>query len=45
LAELVEAVGQATHNDRLCAWIIADLINSRIIRLEGRYHGRRVLVG
>lgn len=45
LAELVEAISQAAHDDRLGAWIVADLINSRLIRLEGRYYGRRVLVG
>jgi hypothetical protein len=45
LAELVATVNQMTHNDRLSAVIVADLINSRRVRLEGAYHGRRVHVG
>ena len=44
LAELVATVSQMTHNDRLSAAIVADLINSRRVRIEGRYHGRRVVV-
>jgi hypothetical protein len=45
LAELVATVNQMTHNDRLSAVIVADLINSRRVRLEGAYRGRRVLIG
>lgn len=44
LAELIATVNQMTHNDRLSAVIVADLINSQRVRLEGRYHGRRVLI-
>jgi hypothetical protein len=44
LAELVSIVSKITHNDRLSALIVADLINSRQVRLEGRFHGRRVVV-
>lgn len=45
LAELVETVVKLTHNERLGAFIVADMINSRIVRLEGQFHGRRVVVG
>ncbi len=45
LADLVNTVNEITHNQRLSAFIVADLINSRQIRLEGSFHGRRVMVG
>ncbi len=45
LGELVDTVTKMAHNERLGALIVADLINSRKIRLEGRFHNRRVVVG
>jgi hypothetical protein len=45
LAELVETVVQLTHNERLGAYIVADMINSRLVRLEGKFQGRRVVIG
>jgi hypothetical protein len=45
LAELVATVAGLTHNRRLSAVIVADMINSRKVRLEGLFHGRRVVIG
>lgn len=45
LADLIATVSKLTHDERLSAYIVADMINSRQVRLEGRYHGRRVHVG
>lgn len=45
LAELVATVSKLTRSKRLCALIVADLINSGKVRLEGQYHGRQVLIG
>ncbi len=45
LADLISTVNELTHNQRLSAFIVADLINSRQVKLEGAYHGRRVVVG
>ena len=45
LAELVATVVHITHNERLGAVIIADMINSRKVQLGGVFHGRRVVVG
>lgn len=44
LAELIAAVNQLTHDEQLGAYIVADLINSRKVRLEGEFHGQRVVV-
>lgn len=44
LADLIQTVSQLTHNEKLSAWIVADMINSRKIRLEGSFHGHRVVV-
>ena len=44
LAQLLATVNQFTHNDRLSALIVADLINTGRVRFEGRYHKRRVVV-
>lgn len=44
LGDLITTVNQLAHNQRLSAWIVADLINSRKVRLEGNFHGRRVVV-
>jgi hypothetical protein len=44
LADLVATVEKLTHDDRLSAYIVADMINTRQVRLEGRFHGRRVVV-
>ena len=45
LADLVATVSKLTHNERLSAYIVADMINSNLVRLEGQFHGRRVIVG
>ena len=44
LAELVATVDEFAHNDRLSAIIVADLINTRRVHLEGVFRGRRVIV-
>jgi hypothetical protein len=44
LAELINAVNQLTRDEQLGAYIVADLINSRKVRLEGDFQGRRVIV-
>lgn len=44
LADLVATVSKLTHNDRLGAYIVADMINSNLVRLEGQFHGQRVVV-
>ena len=44
LADLCATVSKLAHDDRLGAYIVADMINARLVRLEGRYHGRRVVV-
>ena len=44
LAELIATVNQLTQDDELGAYIVADLINSRKVRLEGEFSGQRVVV-
>ena len=44
LAELVTIVNRLTHDERLTAYIVADLINSHQVSLEGQFRGRRVVV-
>jgi hypothetical protein len=44
LADLVCTVTQLSRNEQLAAFIVADLINSRKVRLEGVFRGRRVVV-
>ena len=44
LAELVATVSKLTANERLSALIVADMINSRQVRLGGNFRGRRVIV-
>jgi hypothetical protein len=44
LAELISTVNQLTRDEQLGAYIVADLINSRKVRLEGEFQGHRVLV-
>jgi hypothetical protein len=44
LADLISTVNQLTRDEQLGAYIVADLINSRKVRLEGQFHGRRVVV-
>ena len=44
LAELIATVNQLTRDEQLGAYIVADLINSRKVRLEGEFHGRHVVV-
>ena len=44
-AELVNTVIKLTHNDRLGALVVADLVNTGRVRLGGRFHGRRVMIG
>jgi hypothetical protein len=44
LAQLVATVGEMTHNDQLTALIVADMINSRLVKLEGDFSGKRVVV-
>ena len=44
LADLVAAVTKLTRDERLSAYIVADMINSRQVRLEGEFQDRRVIV-
>jgi hypothetical protein len=44
LAELVAIVDKITHDDRLTAYIVADLINTNQVSFEGQFQGRRVVV-
>ncbi len=44
LADLVATVTKLTRNERLSAAIVADLINSRQVRLGGTFQNKRVLV-
>ena len=44
LAELITTVNQLTHDEQLGAYIVADLINSRKVRLEGQFQGHNVVV-
>ena len=44
LADLITTVNQLTRDEQLGAYIVADLINSRKVRLEGQFHGRKVVV-
>jgi hypothetical protein len=44
LAELISTVNQLTRDEQLGAYIVADLINSHKVRLEGQFHGRDVVV-
>ena len=44
LADLIATVTKLTHDERLSAYIVADMINSRQVRLEGEFRGRRVVV-
>ena len=44
LGDLVATVDELTHNRRLSTIVVADLINRRRVRLDGLFHGKRVLV-
>ena len=44
LADLVATVTKLTRDERLSAYIVADLINSRQVRLEGEFQDRRVII-
>ena len=44
LADLIAAVSELTHNEKLSAYIVADMINSRQVRLTGDLNHRRVVV-
>lgn len=45
LAELIAVVSKLTNNQRLCALIVADMINSGRVRLEGSFQNQQVVVG
>ena len=44
LQDLVAAVYSVAQDDQLSATIVADLINSGRVRLNGDFRGRRVVV-
>jgi hypothetical protein len=44
LADLIAAVSELTDNEKLSAYIVADMINSRQVRLTGELQDRRVVV-
>lgn len=44
LADLVATVSEITRNDELTAHVVADLINTQRVRVEGPYRHRRVVV-
>ena len=43
LGELISTVNELTRDEQLGSLIVADLINSRKVRLEGEFQGRRVV--
>jgi hypothetical protein len=43
LGELISTVNELTRDEQLGSFIVADLINSRKVRLEGEFQGRRVV--
>jgi len=43
LGELITTVNELTRDEQLGSLIVADLINSRKVRLEGEFQGRRVV--
>lgn len=45
LAELVAVVNRLTRDERLTAYIVADMINTQQVSIEGQFQGRRVVVG
>jgi len=45
LADLIATVDNLTQNEQLSAYIVADMINSRQVRLEGEFRNHRVVVG
>ncbi len=45
LGDLIATINELTDDDQLNAAIVADLINHQRVRLEGRFRGKRVLVG
>jgi hypothetical protein len=44
LAELISTVNELTRDEQLGAYIVADLINSRKVRLEGEFRGHDVVI-
>lgn len=44
LAELVAVVNKLTSNERLAAYIVADMINTHQVSIEGQFQGQRVVV-
>ena len=44
LAELVATLDQLTHNEQLTAFIVADMVNSRLVQLGGLFRGKRVII-
>jgi hypothetical protein len=44
LAELVAVVSKLTQDDRLTAYIVADMINTQQVSIEGQFQGQRVVV-
>jgi hypothetical protein len=44
LAELVAIVSKITQDDRLTAYIVADMINTHQVSLGGQFQGQRVVV-
>ena len=44
LADLIATVSELTHNERLSAYIVADMINTRQVRFAGELNNRRVVV-
>ena len=45
LADLIATVSNLTRNQRLAALVVADLINSGKVRIEGQFQNRQVVVG
>jgi len=44
LAELITTVNGLAHNQHLGAYIVADMINSRVVRVDGAFHGKRIVI-
>ena len=45
LADLIATVSKLTRNQRLAALVVADMINSGKVRIEGQFQNRQVVVG
>jgi hypothetical protein len=45
LEDVIRAVSAFASNDREVSLVVADLINRRVVKLDGEYRNFRILVG